>query len=134
MNTQYARKVGDDQLPRAWSKHTTGTSANKKLAGPAAPAAGGAGAEAGAGGAGDKKGAKGKKGKGEPLPGEGEVSQGRHAGPDMLWVATCDCPAWRRVCPGSPPPRNPTLPSLHRIVIGLHCCLQRIPSCVSSWR
>ncbi|KAG2451283.1 hypothetical protein HYH02_003889 [Chlamydomonas schloesseri] len=73
LEVEYARKVGDNQLPRAWSKHTTGTSANKKVAGAAAPAGGDAGgtsgAAAGEGGAGDIKGAKGKKGKkGEPQP------------------------------------------------------------------
>ncbi|GIM08321.1 hypothetical protein Vretimale_12361 [Volvox reticuliferus] len=30
---EFARKVGDEQLPRAWSKHTTGTTANRKLTG-----------------------------------------------------------------------------------------------------
>ncbi|GLC70759.1 hypothetical protein PLESTF_001030300 [Pleodorina starrii] len=79
---EYARKVGDNQLPRAWSKHTAGTTANRKVTGPGAgaavaaddKAAAGAGAEgkAAAAAAEGAKAAKGKKGKkgGEPLPEE----------------------------------------------------------------
>ncbi|KAG2501693.1 hypothetical protein HYH03_000195 [Edaphochlamys debaryana] len=72
LSVEYARKVGDHQLPRAWSKHTPGTSANKKLAGPEAGAGAGAKAEAGKGDAG--KGDKGKeKGKAKPKPGDEEI-------------------------------------------------------------
>ncbi|EFJ46013.1 hypothetical protein VOLCADRAFT_63158, partial [Volvox carteri f. nagariensis] len=39
---EFARKVGDEQLPRAWSKHTSGTTANRKLTTPAGAARPGA--------------------------------------------------------------------------------------------
>ncbi|GIL52539.1 hypothetical protein Vafri_8379 [Volvox africanus] len=37
---EFARKVGDEQLPRAWSKHTTGKIASRKLTGGAGAVAG----------------------------------------------------------------------------------------------
>ncbi|GFR48899.1 hypothetical protein Agub_g10847 [Astrephomene gubernaculifera] len=41
LQVEFARKVGDDQLPRPWSKHTAGSTANKKgTQGAAAPVGG----------------------------------------------------------------------------------------------
>ncbi|KXZ55529.1 hypothetical protein GPECTOR_2g1078 [Gonium pectorale] len=70
LSVEYARKVGDGQLPRPWSKHSAGSTAQKKLA---AAAGGAAAAPDGAANGGKGKAAAGKgKAKGEPRPEDGE--------------------------------------------------------------
>ena len=70
LRPQFAYKMGAAEAPRAWSKYTAGTSANKKVAAP--ETTGGNAVPLGAGEDGQAGSMKKKKGKKEPAPEEGE--------------------------------------------------------------